>query len=115
MLYLGLKFCFYSRVLTVLFPSQGYVVNCYSGFTPEQLEFMCNIYERYRVAATGTDFCFMDLIIEFNDSPGDITVHVENNGIYYYDEEGTGRAANERFVVENVLYTGPGVRFITVI
>jgi hypothetical protein len=53
----------------------------------------------------------MDLVIEFNDSPADIKVHVANNGIYYYDEEGEGRAANERVVVEDVLYTGPGVRF----
>lgn len=72
---------------------------------------MCNIYERYRVAADEIDFCFMDLIIEFNDSPGDIKVHVENNGVYYFDEEGAGRGANERVVVEDVLYYGPGVRF----
>jgi hypothetical protein len=90
---------------------QGYVTLCYGGFTPEQLEFMCNIYERYRVSASEMDFCFMDLVIEFNDSPADITVHVANNGIYYYDEAGEGRAANEKVTVEDVLYTGPGVRF----
>jgi hypothetical protein len=75
---------------------------------------MCNIYERYRVSANEIGFCFMDLVIEFNDSPADITVHVANNGIYYFNEAGEGRGANEIFVKDDVLYYGPGVRLLNV-
>jgi hypothetical protein len=89
---------------------QGYVINCYSGFTPEQLEFMCNIYERYRLFSSETDLCFIDLIVQFNNNPSDIKIHVENNGIYYYEEDGANYASNERAVIQSALFSGTGVR-----
>jgi hypothetical protein len=74
---------------------------------------MCNIYERYRIFANDTQFCFTDLIVEFNENPGDIKIHVENNGIYYYEEDGANFAANERVVFEQVLFNGPGVSLLS--
>jgi hypothetical protein len=53
------------------------------------------------------------MIVEFNDNPNDIKVHVENNGIYYYEEDGANYAANERAVFENVLFNGPGVSLLS--
>lgn len=91
---------------------QGYVNACYRGFTPEQIDFMCNIYERYRLFSSETDLCFIDLIVEFNDNPSDIKIHVENNGVYYYEEDGANYATNERVVLQHALFNGPGVSLL---
>jgi hypothetical protein len=71
---------------------------------------MCNVFEKYRLYSTQTEFCFIDLIVEFNDNPADITIFVENNGIYYIEKDGADYTANERVVFEEFLYDGPGVR-----
>ena len=67
---------------------QGYVNKCITGFTPEQLEYACNIFERFRIFQDNTEFCFVDVIVEWNDNPNPVKVHVENNGVYRLEVDG---------------------------
>ena len=55
-----------------------------------------------------TNFCFIDLIVQFNENPSDIKIFVENNGIFYIEEDGTEASPNERVIFEEDLYNGPG-------
>ena len=81
---------------------------CITGFTPEQLEYACNIFERFRIFQDNTEFCFVDVIVEWNDNPNPVKVHVENNGVYRLEVDGEDYSANERAVVPSELYNGPG-------
>jgi Pregnancy-associated plasma protein-A len=94
----------------------GYVVDCGNRFTPQQIDFMCNVYERYRLRGAETDeFCFLDVTIQWNANPSNIKIYIENNGIFYLTYDGSGTnpvyAPNQLLTEEEDLYYGPGVSF----
>ena len=67
---------------------------------------MATVFEKYRSLDGPAGFCYVDVIVNSNDAPGDIVVDLSVDNIYFADVQGADLVANQEKTVEEVLDVG---------